>query len=78
MKNVTAFTQECLPVPSDDFLLFDTDQFFGHDTGLFYVELGKNGLSNQALLGLAEQIRDEQRRVLGYILECPLRASSRF
>ena len=67
MKNVTAFTQEFLPVPSGDLLRFNTDQFFGHDTGLFYVELGKNGPSDQTLLSLAEQMRDEQRHVLGHI-----------
>lgn len=67
MKNVMAFTQEFLPAPSGDLLRYNTEQFFGHDTGLFYVELGKNGPSDQTLLSLAEQMRDEQRRVLGHI-----------
>ena len=46
---------------------FDTEQFFGTDAGLFSVDLGRSGASDQTLRALANQMRYEQRDVLGHI-----------
>lgn len=46
---------------------FDTEQFFGSETGLFAIELGPDKANDQTLLELASQLRSEQRRVLGHI-----------
>ncbi len=46
---------------------FDTEQFFGTSAGLFTVELGRSGPSDQTVLDLASQMRHEKRHVLGHI-----------